>query len=546
MKEIKNVLQKTEQLIDQVLAEKTGGLALFLSFTGIIIIRVFEEKFLAYAPAAMSEIITEFLHNFLFFAITFTLVWFVLSLILKKNPAKLATVVLWASMIIFFPPLIDMAKTGGEIFWSFYLLNSVSGLWSQFITIFGNLPSGIVYFGSKIVLLSAIAIATGFIYLKTRSLWKAFLNAFLTYLIFFLMGAFPSLVAFAYYPFLGKNIQDVTAINVAQLFGSPKPMFGLEANTLKYAFAYHLNIVFYLFLLGLLGLLFFAISRKKFVAVLKNSRYPQTLYHFGLFFVGAGLGWLAYPQNLSLNLFSVLLVPVILASIWLAWEASVVVNDLYDYRIDEVTNSDRPLQKDVFEQKEYAEFGAILFVLSIFGGMVVSMTFAAALLAYQIIAWFYSATPYRLKRFPVVASLVSAIASLIIVFMGFILFSGADNLKLIPWRVVTLLLVSLTLSIPIKDFKDIAGDKKDGVWTIPVLFGEELGRIIVGSGIFISFIISPFFMNEFKLFWWALLFGGGAFLAVTHKKIKPRQLFWWVQGFVAVYAAVLIEILFVK
>jgi len=543
---LKKVIEKLEQLVDRLLAEKTGAATLLLTFMGIIAIRVLEEKFLAYSPATSGEILVEYLHNFLFFANTFVLIWLILGFFVRKNPAKLATIIVWAFFLILFPPLIDMAKTGGDIFWSFYLLNSPAGLWQQFITIFGNLPSGIVYFGSKIVFLMAVFFSSVIVYLKTKKIAMTILNAVTVYATLFFMGSFPSWSTFVYRFFQGESITDTSSVQVAQFFGSPRPIFGLEVNTLKYAFAYQLDAVFFLFLLCLLVSLFIAISREKFWAIIRNVRLPQIIYHSGLFFVGLGLGFLAYPQYMHLNFFAILVVLVLGADVWLAWLASVIVNDIYDFEIDAISNSDRPLQKNVFTLAEYWELGAVLFILSVLGGLVIGPKFATILLIYQIVAWFYSAKPYRLKRFLGIATFFSAVASLLIVFLGFVLFSGVDNLKFFPWRVGFLLLIALTLSLPIKDLKDIAGDRKDQIWTVPVLWGEELGRTIIAAGIFTSFMLSVFFLNEFKLFWWALLFGSLAFLILITKKIKPRQIFWWVLGVVFVYALILVQIVFVR
>jgi 4-hydroxybenzoate polyprenyltransferase len=268
------------------------------------------------------------------------------------------------------------------------------------------------------------------------------------------------------------------------------------------------------------------------------------VYHAGLFGAGLGLGYLAYPQNFNLHIFSAFAVFDLMAAIWLSWIASVIVNDIYDFEVDVVSNPGRPLQQNVFSVREYAELGAVIFFLALLGGLVVSFKFAALLLVYQFLAWVYSARPYRLKRFPGIATFVSACASLIILFIGFALFSGDQNLQGLSWRIILLLLLTLTLSLPIKDFKDIEGDKKEGIWTIPVLFGEEKGRLIVASGVFVSFILSVFLLNEFRLFWWAAVFGGMAFLIVTNKKINPRRFFWWVLFPVTVYGLVLMKILF--
>jgi 4-hydroxybenzoate polyprenyltransferase len=101
--------------------------------------------------------------------------------------------------------------------------------------------------------------------------------------------------------------------------------------------------------------------------------------------------------------------------------------------------------------------------------------------------------------------------------------------------------LAFTLSLPIKDFKDIEGDKKYGIWTIPVIFGEDRARLIVAAGIFISFVASVFFLNALNLFFWAIAFGGGAFLILINKKIKTTNLFWWMLVLVFLYGLILLK-----
>jgi len=541
------LLEKGKKILDEILDNQVSVVTLFCGFGGIIAIRAFIKGFVALSSYTGIGIFIDWLHELFFFGLIFGLIWILLSIILKTNIAKLSGVILWSSLFVIFPPVLDIIRTGGSIYWSFYLLGSAKELWGEYITLFGNLPSGIVYFGTKIVFLLVIVLIFGMVYLKTKKLTRALISAVGTYTIFFAMGAFPSLFAFAYYFFertipLGK----VNAVDVVQLFGGMARIFGVEFTDFRYAMAYEINIVFFALFLALLAVIFFLADKGKFVAFLKNVRLPQIIYHAGLFFIGMGLGFLAYRDNFNLNVFSAIAVIDLVSAIWLAWLASVVVNDIYDFKIDEISNPGRPLPEKIFNKPEYIELGFMLFALSILGGLAVDLKFAGLLLIYQFIAWMYSAKPYHLKRFPIIATGVSAIASLMVLFMGFALFSGSQNMRGLSWRIIALLLIALVLSLPLKDLKDIEGDKKEGIWTIPVLFGEYWGRIIVASGMFISFILSVFLLNEFRLFWWALFFGGINFLIVTNKKIKPRQLFWWVLAVVAIYGLILVKIVFLK
>ncbi|MFA6383614.1 MAG: UbiA family prenyltransferase [Parcubacteria group bacterium] len=540
---MQKILSKIEKIIDQIFEIEVNVLVWAGVFASIIGSRILIERIIIPSEDSAAAVLTDYLHNIFFFLIAYLIIWLFLSKILKIKPQKLAMLFLGVSWLVVLPPLFDIVKTNGGVFWSFYALDSLSGIWGEFKTFFGNLPSGIVYFGTKIVFILTIVLVFGLIQLRTKKLVKSFLGAFLTYATLFFMGTFPSWFAFIYYYFTQTgNFGDIQGFKIAQLFGAPAKIFGVYFGNLAFSFPYNLDLVYFAFFLLLLAGLFWVMNRQKFIAIIGNARFPQIIFHSGLFCIGLGLGYLAYPSNFNVTIFSFFATFDLLISVWLAWLASVIVNDIYDYEIDKISNTWRPLQKGVFEKKEYFELGILLFGLSILGGLVVDVKFALLLFFYQFLAWIYSARPFRLKKFPIIATFVSSMALLLVIFMGFILFSGDQNIVGLSWRIILLLVISLTLSLPIKDFKDIEGDRKYEIYTIPVIFGEERGRLIVATSIFISFMLSVFMLNEFRLFWWAMLFGGLAFWFVLSK--KPHQLFWWVLGVIFVYGLILVKTLF--
>jgi len=532
-------------IVGKFAAPETRWSVFLASFLGVISLRVLEESFLASAGKSFEGVVINFLYNFFFFALLFLAIWLFLAFFLKENPKNIAGIILWGFWLIILPPIFDIWKTGGSVFWSFYALNGLDELWGQFITLFGRMPSGIVYFGTKIVFVLTLLLVGVFIFFRTKSRFKAVVGALMAYLIIFIMGSFPSWLVFIYYFFEGsKSVGEIGSVDIVQFFAFPHLIFGANGYDFKYAFTSNLNLAYFSLILIFSGGLFFLSGREKFWAVMKNLRFPQLIYHTGLFLVGMGLGYWAYPQNLEINLFSIVSVIILLASVFLAWEASVVFNDLYDARIDNITNGNRPLPRKIFASKDYADLGIIFFFLSLIGGLVVSVKFSLLFLVYQVLASVYSLPPYRLKRFPVVATFFSSLASVLIVMIGFSLFSGNGNLNLFPWRIFLLLVVSLTLSLPIKDFKDIEGDRKDGVWTIPAIFGEYHARTIVASGIFLSFMLSVLILNENDLFWPALTAGAAAFWTMTNRKVKTRQMNWWVMGILFLYIATALAVLF--
>jgi len=535
------IIKKLEIIVDKLLAGEISAVSWLAIFLGIVTIRLFLDKFVA--QSSFSTIQPEMdLHNYLFFGLVFLLIWLFLSLILKIKPQNMAFLMIWACLLIVLPPIFDLIKTRGSVYAGPYIYGSLEQLKMQYLTIFGELPSGMAYFGTKIVFILVSLGSFGLVLVKTKNWIKAFVGLIGSYSLLFFMASFPSWLTFSYYFFEGsKKITEISAVQIFQ-FMSSGDVFSLRAIDFEYGHVYHLNLIYFPLIVAFLSLLFFFSNKDRFWAVFRNIRIPQCFFHLGLFFVGLGLGYFAYPDNLAINLFSIFAILSLMVAILLAWKASVIVNDLYDLETDNITNSNRPLPKSIFNFKEYAGLGVTCFLFSLAGGLAVNFKFAILLLVYQILAWFYSAPPFRLKRFPLIATFVSSWASLAVLFMGFLVFSGENNIQGLSWRIIFLFMLALTLGLPIKDFKDIEGDRKMGVFTIPVIFGEELGRIIIGAGIFLSFISSIFFLNERGLFFWAVIFGSISFLIIVSEKIKTRQLIWWVFPCVFIYGLILIKI----
>jgi len=544
---MKRKLKKlSNSVLNDLFSSKTSVITWLLVFLSMLVLRCFIEQFVATTnPLAPAETLTEFLHNLYFFLLTIILAWLLLSVLLKIKPQKLTYLFVFSTFLMVIPPVIDMIKTGGQVYWSFYIIGSAQDLFWQLVTILGHFPSGIVYFGTRITFVLAIIIVAGLVWLKTKKIIKTLAGAIGTYLVFFFMGAFPTFLAMTYFALTGtRKISDVQPFQIMELIGAPRSILGLTFPSFQYAFAYKLDFFYYPFLILLLFILFYLGSREKFWAAIKNFRYPQVIFHSGLLFIGMGLGYLKYASSFTFDIFSICAVLTMLISAWLAWKTSIIVNDLADLEIDKITNASRPLPKEIFTRDEYVQLGIICFLLSLLGAVTVGAPFFVLMLVYQILAWFYSSYPLRLKRFPGIATATGALTSLLIVFSGYMMMSPDQTIHSLSWQIIALLFLAYTLAMPIKDFKDIAGDKKHGVWTVPVIFGERNGRLIVATAVFIVYMLSVFFLSEPSLFFWALLFGVITFFAIISEKIKPRQLPGVVLGIVAVYGLILVRIMF--
>lgn len=529
------------------------------SFLSLIVARILVEGWIdKFQNRSSYFIFYEFAHNFLFFLIAYILFSIIIKKITKKSFSSVSNILLWGYLVILTPPIIDHFISGGKGFWSFYKFDGVAGLIQRFFTFFGDKPEIGITYGVRFEVVLVVVLIFIYSLIKLKKLSKSLLVAILSYAVLFILGTFPSYITILTQGF-SKGFLKIGEIDVAQMFLVPSNIFSREVLDITNSFNLKMSIIYSLLLSVIVLIGLFIYHKEKFLSFLKNIRPPQIAYHIGLISSGLGLGIILNSESQKindliwnyLNLFNFLGFLVLVESVIMAWLSSVVINDFFDRKIDNKTNNSRPLICSSFSDSEYKIFGIILFFFSLFFSSVISIKIMLLLVAYQAVAWLYSSWPMRLKRFPFISTFVSGIASLLIFFSGYILISPKQNIIEIPVSIIILLVIGYTLSLPIKDFKDIEGDKEDGVFTIPAFFGEYWGKIIVGSGIFFSFLLSVILIRESGLFWWALIFGGISFWMIVKMKKNPsqgilnyRNISWWLIGDISLYGIILVKLVF--
>ncbi|MDY0302860.1 MAG: UbiA family prenyltransferase [Candidatus Moranbacteria bacterium] len=545
------MFKKLVDLVEKIEKTSTNFYLWSLTFLSIIFARVLMENWLGKMINRSGD---YFFHHF-----SYTLVFFLLSYLLflaflmKKLDLKIkaaSNVMLWGYLIIIFPPLFDFILLNDRPYLSFYGIYSLSEMPYRFFTFFGDSPDYGMTYGVRIEIAFTVLALLVYAFIKTRDKIKALIISIEAYLILFFLGTFPSWMTILVRGFQ-KGPLNVAESDIVQLFFPSVRLFARSTGSYLNALSIKLSLVygFILFLFVCWGL--YVLYRKQFLAFLKNARPVQLGYHIGLLLAGMFLAVAFTRINWDLNIFNIFALLLVMVSVAFAWLASVVVNDIYDKKIDHLTNQTRPLIVKDFSNEAYITAGVVLFAVSIFFSAMVSPKVAFLLMAYQALAFFYSAWPFRLKRFLGVASLVSSIASLLILFAGFILAAPMEDIGQLPTRIIWLLGVAFIFCLPIKDLKDIKGDKADGVMTFPVVFGEYWGKVIIGGGIFFAYVFSVIAFNEKKLLLWALFLGGVSFwLVVISKergqKITNRNVIWWAMGVLAIYIFLLWRFVFVS
>lgn len=543
---MKNILKTIKALVGKIENYPSSFFLWMLSFFGIILVRIICESWVnGFESNSASYVFYNIANTFVFFLFAYLLFLGILSRSLKTNFKKISNIMLWGYLIIIFPPIIDHVIFGNSPYSNFYGIYGLEEIFRRFFTFFGDRPDFGVTYGTRIEIAITVVFVFVYAFLKTSKWVKSLSLAFYSYAILFCLATFPSWLTIIVQG-VSKGFLEIGEMDIFQIFMTPAIFFSKEVGNVINALSIKLSLIYSLLItvLGVVGL--FLNYREKFLIFLRNIRPVQVIYHLGLLSIGVGLGYKFTAVTwIMLDAFNILSFMNVSLAVISAWLVSVIINDISDEKVDTISNKYRPLVLKKFSQKEYMTIGVILFLASILFSALVNPKIATILVSYQALAWSYSVYPLRLKRVPIVATFISALASLFVLFSGFILVSISNDIVYVPAQIIWLTVITLTLSLPIKDLKDIKGDKSDGVLTIPVIFGEYWGKIIIGSGIFISYILSVVLLHESRLLFPAVLLGGLSFWVVSmsgeNKKITHRNVVGWIMALVFVYGLILIQ-----
>ncbi len=492
----------------------------------------------------------EFIHTTTFFSLFFIICIFILTKISTIKKQTSITIFLFAFLMITLPPIFDKIITtmyfNDVTFMSYYLFDSISGLGKSFITFFGDQPTNGITYGTRIMTACAIIFFMFITWLKTKNIFRTLLIAFVTYFTFFVLSSFPSIIAFATLP----QHFSIMGADVAALIASPSTILSNRITNPIIAINVKMSLVYIILDIIIFSFILYKSKKTLFIALAKNIRPIQTTYHIGLLVIGIVIALTFGEAILLPSFFTILAFILLCISVIFAWYSTVIFNDCIDKDIDTISNPSRPLIIGIINIHDYKKIGLIFAILSIIIMLAVSPAAAVILMIYHSLSFLYNTPPLRLKKFPIIATFIAALASFFIVVIGFVTIVPDHSFTNFPPHIAILLIVAYTISLPIKDLKDIEGDKANNIYTIPVLFGEKTGRTIIAMGIFISFMLSVFVLGTKIILIPALLAGTLSFWTlVGHKKDKfifsPKQAIGIVFLIASIYAVILVLSFFV-
>lgn len=540
MKKIKN-----HPFLQEIITSKFSPYTASATFFAFVLVRLSVEGWISrFEPKSFYFYFYETLHTTSFFFLLFVTCVFLTVFIAKISLRTSVTIFLFGFILIIIPPIIDWIISSlffnGVSFMSYYLFDSVPGLAHSFLTFFGDRPSDGITYGTRVMILCALILLGSVTFAKTKSFTRTCMIVIIAYTLFFLLSASPSIITYLF-----SDIHfAATRGDIGGFIVAPHKILGNQMTEITNAVNIKMSLVYILTSICTILGIGFTLQKKITIALIKNIRPIQTLYHIGLLCVGMGIAIMFNDVLILPSFFTFIAWILLVISIVMAWYGTVVLNDHVDQDIDVISNPTRPLITGVIDPHTYKHLGIIFSILSIIIAATINIYAAIILIGYHAISFLYNTPPLRLKRIPFIATFFAAIASFLIVVIGYITITPDHSLTGFPPYIAILLIIAYTISLPIKDLKDIAGDKSNNIYTIPVIFGEKFGRLLIGSGIFTSFILSIFTLNNFSLFFPAVIAGSLCFWVLTgYKKdqfvFTPRATISFVFAIVFIYGIIL-------
>ncbi|MFA5997195.1 MAG: UbiA family prenyltransferase [Candidatus Paceibacterota bacterium] len=499
-------------------------------FTAVVVIRSFIEIFsnTPYSGIVVSNL--RRVHYFICFVVVALILSLVVSIFTKQRGNRVINLALYGLPIIFLAPIIDLILTKGGVAHMSYIADTGPKLFADYLT-FGGVGNGATP-GMQIEVFLILCAIGWYVQTKSKKIISTVVAVLVSYTLMFIIGALPGILyTVSHIPLNGADTSAVTSFMQRSVAGSNIPtniLHGellystpsvLSMNGRNTLLSQVLYLLFFIF-----GLAWFWYAHKKTaLAVLGNIRTTRIFLCLSLLGMGSLSAYSRFP--IMFTWVDWLSFTVLSLSWFSACMFATHVNDLADIEIDKISNPDRPLPRGAVTVREMHEISYVWLLLSLIGAYIVGY-FAFFMSAIFISAYYlYSAPPFRLKQVPLFSSFLISIAVLATVFAGFFFVSSGKIITEFPVSYAIGILIIFTLGVNIRDIKDVEGDRKAGIKTLPVIFGKY-GNEVVGFLLALSFILAPFFLPFFTTYSIALPTAIIGYWLCVRKPYKERYIFF--------------------
>lgn len=512
-------MKKWLKWIDAQELTLTGWL---IGSAGILIIRFFFESLSSHsATGILATDLSTLVHYALFyFGVAISLL-LILAILDPQQKARHPKLVLFGLPIIWLPPLVDLILLGGMDM--AYIFATPSELFTAWFTFLGPLQEPGITLGIRLEIFLVMIGTAMYLWQSQKNILRTLAGALLAYTSIFLWVSLPSVIGWItgmdpITLFFELPAQSLPLQNI--FHPTMQPIGEGRAQELLFNASISQLAFFTVFPLALL----YGWTRWKTIlrAIWKNKRSFRIVHYLLIALIGIFIGYQIDGIEIS-NFYDISTVILYLFSIIFAWLFAVGVNDIIDKDIDAVSNTRRPLITGALEIGEMKQVNILLFVLMLITAYLAGHHALFAILTFTGAYYIYSAPPLRLKRIPIVQSLLIAFATVAIFTGGFFLLTTNHSIDLIPLPIIFTLLFVFTLVANVKDLKDLEGDKKAGIATLPVILGMERAQQVIGVFLAISFVLVAWVLN--LSIGMSLIFAILSFIAVQRTPYDERRIF---------------------
>jgi len=450
---------------------------MLLGFICIVFLRSVLEGLLEYehllgirAVPAVSQAML-FLHFPAFYVAVFLLILIIITRITGRGIRPVSGVMLHWWPLLLLPPVFDWIISSGagyrlgyifdlrdipQIIWRFWLPVSLD--------IQGITP------GMRLEI-SIACIGVGIYIAFTRNIHRGIVGFGITFISLLLLGSIPALA--------GSAVSDESWITA-----------GGFGNLQSHRFA-----IIYGVLSGIFGLIVLHDhDRILFNAWVRGFRWLRS----GMYAVLPALGfwalywvfrpWLDYvflkPGD-WISVFGIVICQVV------SFQAAALFNDLADEPWDRSDFRGRIFLAQGVQRRRVTFLAWILFAYGVFFALCVQYAVFLIVLLQHLIAWVYSFPPWRLKRIPIVSTLLVSTAAVLSFIAGGAVIGREWIFETMPGSLLLALQLSFILGFGFKDMADANDDKKAGIRSVPVILGMKRSRIFYAISIAASFISFP-------------------------------------------------------
>jgi|GEM_PF-402799 len=320
-----------------------------------------------------------------------------------------------------------------------------------------------------------------YVYLKNKKWYLALLSTF---------SVFTAITFFGLWVSFFSQIHEF-GLHFSSDFLFTTSKFFSESKILNY-WVLAVSAVYIFIIIISLSFIYFTLNKNQFISIFKNFRLSRVIHYFLMFIAGLALSKIYFlKQNGLLSDFKIIDIFVFksvfdylgilsgLTSIFLAFQAAVIFNDYYDFKIDALSNKNRPLINNKISSEKYLALAKLFVLFSLYLAYTVNTALFIFVLLTLMLSYMYSNEPFRLKKYFLLNNFIIGLISLLVFHSGATLMIDDRTFTLIPPVLSYTILFGFTVVSMIKDIKDYEGDKRNGIQTVVTLFGLKVGKIII-------------------------------------------------------------------